>query len=103
MNRQSVVVFMTLAFLVYTVGRSPSNVQLPPAQQLAAWGGIALILAVLVDMDSTAEIGSALVMLLFLSLLLAYGEGTIAWANEKVGAQPTGKQTQKVSQGVYES
>lgn len=101
MNRQYVVVLMTLAFLVYTVGRSPSKVELPPAQQLAAWGGLMLILAVLVDMDETAEVGSALVMLLLLSILLTYGEGLIKWANTKVGAAPPEPTTARIGTGRF--
>lgn len=88
MNRQYVVVFLTLAFLVYMVGRSPSNVQLPPAQQLAAWGGLAIIFGVLVDIDQTSEVGSALVMLLLLSVLLTYGDGVISWTNAKFATTP---------------
>ena len=92
MNRQSVVVYMALAFLVYTIGRSPSKVELPPSQQLAAWGALAFALAVLVDMEETAEVGNALTILLFVSILLMYGEGLVKWVNAKVAAPPTTRQ-----------
>ncbi len=87
MNRTSVVVYMALAFLVFTIGRSPDkNFELPPAQQLAAWGILVFTLALLVDMDETARIGETLTILLLVSILLVYGEGLIQWVNVKVGA-----------------
>jgi len=79
---------MTLAFLVYTIGRSPSKFELPPTQQLVAWGILALLLATLVDIDETGEVGNALVMLLLVSILLVYGEGLIKWINAQITTKP---------------
>lgn len=85
-QKQTVVVWMALAFLVYTIGRSPTNVELPPSQQLTAWAFLTITLAILVDMNETAEIGKTLTVLLLVSILLMYGEGLITWVNRKVGA-----------------
>lgn len=89
-DRGTVVVLLAVAFLVFTVGRSPDNVQLPESQALVSWAALAIILGIAVDIGPTSEVAAALALLIFVTIMLLYGVPLFDWLNRKTGNTASG-------------
>lgn len=74
METRQVVVLMMASFLTVVVASDPKGPQLPQPEQLAAFAVLTVGLLVATDMDSLAVVGNALAWLIFLSVMLLYGE-----------------------------
>jgi hypothetical protein len=104
-ERRTTLVLLFAAFLVYTFGRSATTNDLPTSQQLGAWAILAILLAIAVDIDSTAQVAGSLALLLLVTILLLYGQNLFNKLGTKAiaGRTTTSVTTRKVGPGTTES
>lgn len=98
-ERNTVVVMQMASFLVFTVGRSPNNVQLPPSWSLGSWALLTIILAIGVD-TGMGEISAALTILIFVTVMLLYGVDLFDWMLRKINQKPQAATT-RIPTGRY--
>lgn len=98
---RSVLLLMMASFLVYSLGSTPAQLSsgdprhrtqvdklaftVPAPQQLAAWGALTFILLIGSDLESTAELSSAMAMLILIVVLITYGESLFNRLSNTVG------------------
>lgn len=98
--RNTVIGMQTISFLVFTIGRSPSKVQLPPSNQLGAWALLTIFLAIGVDMGSVGEVSAALAVLIFVTVMLLYGVDLFDWMLKQINRKPSATTT-TITDGRY--
>lgn len=84
--RWTVVLMMGTAFAVFTIGRNPKNIELPESEALWSWALLTIMLAVMVDIEATEEVASALSVAILVTILLLYGEQVFDWITGKTKA-----------------
>lgn len=92
-STRSVLVLQMLSFLTFVVGTgteksgTTGKTTLPDPQVLAGWAILTFILLTATDIDSTAELASAMAMLIFISVLLIYGVDLFNRLSDMVGGK----------------
>jgi uncharacterized membrane protein AbrB (regulator of aidB expression) len=99
--RWTVVLMMGTAFAVFTIGRNPKNIELPDSQALWSWALLTIMLAVMVDIEATEEVASALSVAILVTIMLLYGEQVFAWITGKTQANASSTTTRVGIPGRY--
>lgn len=96
-DTRQVVVLLFASFLTFTIGSSVRRkgtagttdaVTIPEPRQLAGWALLTILLLIAVDLDTTAEVATALTWLIFLSIMLLYGVDLFNKLSTIVGEKP---------------
>lgn len=100
--RWTVVLMMGTAFAVFTVGRSPKTIEVPESNALWSWALLTIMLAVMVDIEATEEVASALSIAILVTVLMLYGEQVFAWITGKTKSGGSGPaKTTRITEGRY--